>query len=146
MSDRPVRIVSARPSRKNPPPRRAPHARTPAAPPAAPEPPRPVLTSSAAIQAFLELIRAWKLPPARGWRMLTGVGWQAGSLTPDQIDRVQHLVAIDVGLRPRAVGEWMMTGNPAPLLCGASPVDYLTRTGTRGYVALAQQVDRWAKM
>ena len=96
---------------------------------------------------FLELIRVWKLPPARGWRMLTGVGWQAGSLTADQIDRVQHLVAIDAGLRPTAVGEWMMTtGNPAPLLCGASPVDDLTRTGTRGYVALAQQVDRWARM
>ena len=92
---------------------------------------------ASAIAAFLDLLRQWKLAPARGWRMLTGVGWQAGLPTADQIDRVQDLVAIDAGLRPRLVSEWMMTGNPAPLLCGSSPVDYLTRTGTRGHVALA---------
>ena len=45
-----------------------------------------------------------------------------------------------------AVGEWMVSGNPTPLLCGSAPVDYLTRTGTRGYEALAQQVDRWVRM
>ena len=78
--------------------------------------------------------------------MLTGVGWSAGSLTPDQIVRVECLVAINAGLNSADVGRWMTTGNPSPLLCGSSPVDYLTRTGTRGYVSLAQQVDRWARM
>ena len=78
--------------------------------------------------------------------MLTGGGWQAGSLTPDQIARVECLIAIDAGLHSADVGKWMTTGNPMPLLCGATPVDYLTRAGTRGYVALAQQVDRWTTM
>ena len=50
-------------------------------------PQRP-LTSSAAIDTYLALIKAWKLPPARGWRMLTGLGYRAGSLTSDQIQRV----------------------------------------------------------
>jgi hypothetical protein len=70
----------------------------------------PPLTSSAAIEAFLELLQGWKLPPAQAWRMLTGVGYRAGSLTPDQIVRVQHLVAIDTGMRlikGDGAGEWM---------------------------------------
>jgi hypothetical protein len=80
--------------------------------------------------------------------MLTGVGWQAGSLTPDQIARVEHLVAIDVGLRAirMSPSEWMVTTNPAPVLSGSAPVDYLTRAGTRGYAALAEQIDRWVGM
>ncbi len=91
------------------------------------------------------MLRAWKLPPARGWRMLTGVGWQAGSLTADQVTRVEHLVAVDTGLRAMKLdpGEWMLTPNPASVLAGSAPVDYLTRTGTRGCEALARQVDRW---
>ncbi len=43
--------------------------------------------------------------------MLTGLGYRAGSLTPDQIGRVQHLVAIDAGMRTirgDTVGEWMV--------------------------------------
>ncbi len=114
-------------------------------PPAAPEPPREALTSPAAIQAFLGLLRTWRLPPARGWRMLTGVGWQAGSLTADQVTRVEHLVAVDIGLRAMKLdpGEWMVVPNPAPVLSGSAPVDYLTRNGTRGCEALARQVDRW---
>ena len=90
-------------------------------------------------------MRQWKLAPVRGWRMLTGVCWSAGSLTPDQVARVECLIAIDAGLHSADVGKWMTTSNPAPLLCGATLVDYLTRTGTRGYVALAQQVNRWAR-
>ena len=107
------------------------------------------MTSSAAIEAFLELIRAWKLPPARGWRMLTGVGYGAGSLTPDQIARVEHLLAIDVGMRTirsETVGEWMVAGNGSAVMSGASPVDFLTRAGTAGYAALARQVAPWARM
>ena len=34
----------------------------------------------------------------------------------------------------------------APLLVGRSPVDYLTRMGTAGYVSLVRQVRRWAEM
>ena len=145
MSDRPARVVYARPPSKSPPPRRAPTARLPPASPAAAEPPTVALTSQAAIQAFLDLIRAWKLPPSRGWRMLTGVGWQAGSLTSDQVARVQHLVAINAGLRAMKLdpGEWMVMPNPAPVLAGSARVDYLTRTGTRGCEALARQIDRW---
>jgi hypothetical protein len=143
MSDRPARIVYAKPPGKSP----APYQPRPPSkrPVALLEPPRAVLSSSTALQAFHDLLLAWKLPPARGWRMLTGVGWQAGSLTPEQIGRVQHLVAIDAGLRAirTSPGEWMVTTNPAPVLSGSAPVDYLMRTGTRGYEALAQQVDRW---
>jgi hypothetical protein len=63
------------------------------------------------INAFLGLLQVWKLAPARGWRMLTGLGYRAGSLTPDQIARVQHLMAIDAGMRTikgDAVGEWLV--------------------------------------
>jgi hypothetical protein len=143
MSDRPARIVYAKPPGKSLASYQArPSTKRTTAPP---EPPRAVLSSSTALQAFHDLLLAWKLPPARGWRMLTGVGWQAGSLTSDQIARVEHLVAIDAGLRAirMSPGEWMVTANPAPVLSGSAPVDYLTRAGTRGYEALAQQVDRW---
>ena len=144
MSDRPARIVDAKPPGKS----AAPYKPQPSTNRPAPsvEPPRPALLSASAIPAFLDLMRRWKLAPTRGWRMLTGVTWSAGSLTADQIDRVECLIAIDAGLHSADVGKWMTTGNPMPLLCGASPVNYLTRTGTRGYVALAQQVDRWARM
>ena len=46
--------------------------------------------------------------------MLTGAGYRAESLTPDQIARVQHLIAIDAGMRTihgDDVGEWMVTGS-----------------------------------
>ena len=146
MSDRPARIVYARPPSKSPAPRRA----VPAGR-AAEVTLEPVasLTSSAAIEAFLDLLRRWKLPPARGWRMLTGLGYRAGSLTPDQITRVQHLVAIDAGMRTikgDAVGEWLVTGNGAAVLSGSSPMDFLSRAGTPGCAALARQVGIWARM
>jgi hypothetical protein len=146
MSDRPARIVYARPPGTRPAPRRAVTVGKSAEVTIEAPPP---LTSSAAIDAFLELLRGWKLPPARGWRMLTGVGYRAGSLTPDQIARVQHLVEIDTGMwliKGDGVGEWMVAGNPAAVLSGASPVDFLTRAGTRGYEALARQVDQWVRM
>ena len=109
----------------------------------------PALTSSASIAAFLEMLRTWNLPPARAWRMLTGVGYRAGSLTADQIARVHHLVAIDVGMRTikgAGVGEWMVAGNGSAVTSGSSPIDFLTRAGTGGYAALARQVGIWARM
>jgi hypothetical protein len=148
MSDRPARIVYAPPPGKRPAPRRA----APVVdkrPQAALEPLKGALTSSTAIHAFLGLIKAWKLPPARGWRMLTGLGYRAGSLTPDQITRVQHLLAIDAGMRTikgDRVGEWLTAGNGSAITSGTSPVDFLTRSGTVGYAALARQVGIWARM
>ena len=59
------------------------------------------------------------MPPPRCWRMLTGVGYRAGSLTPDQIARVQHQEAIDAGMRSikgDPVGEWVTTTNGAAVL------------------------------
>ena len=148
MSDRPSRIVYAPPPGKRPAPRRlAPSIDK--RPQAALGPLKGALTSSTAIDAFLGLIKAWKLPPARGWRMLTGLGYRAGSLTADQITRVQHLVAIDAGMRAikgNAVGEWIVAGNGSGVTSGAAPVDFLTRSGTVGYAALAQQVGIWARM
>ena len=135
MSDRPSRIVYATPPGKRP-------ARRRVAPVAdkrlqdRPEPPTAALTSSTAIDAFLDLLRTWKLPPARGWRMLSGLGYRAGSLTPDQIARVQHLVAINTGMRTikgDAVGEWLVASNGSAVTSGAAPVDFLTRAGTTGY-------------
>ena len=81
--------------------------------------------------------------------MLTGLGYRAGLLTPDQVARVQHLVAIDAGIRAirgETVGAWMVTGNATPLLSGSAPVDYLARAGTPGYAALARQVAVWVRM
>ena len=81
--------------------------------------------------------------------MLTGVGYQAGSLTEAQAERVAHLVAIDAGMRTiggQSVGDWMVKGNPAAVTSGSAPVDYLTRHGTTGYAALLQQVQRWVAM
>jgi hypothetical protein len=146
MSDRPARIVYAPPPGKRPAPRRVPVMHK--SPEAAPEP-HNALTSSAAIAAFLGLLQAWKLAAARGWRMLTGLGYRAGSLTSDQIARVQHLAAIDAGMRTikgNAVGEWMVAGNGSAVTSGAAPVDFLTRAGTVGYAALARQVGIWARM
>ena len=53
--------------------------------------------------------------------MLTDVGYQAGSLAPEQIARVEMLVEQDRIMRPIApgfVGEWMVEPNPASLLVG----------------------------
>ena len=85
------------------------------------------MTSSEAIAAFLELLATWRLAPARSWRMLTGLSYRAGSLTPDQIARVQHLVAIDAGMRTirgDTVGEWMVVGNGSAVTSGVAPVDF----------------------
>ncbi len=64
---------------------------------------------------FRGLVADWRMPPARAWRMLTGVGWQAGALTAEQIQRVEILVPGepgDAGQLPRcSVGEWMVTPN-----------------------------------
>ena len=62
---------------------------------------------------------------------------------------MQHLVAIDAGMRTirgDTVGEWMVAGNGSAVLSGLSPVDFLTRAGTPGYVPLARQVRIWARM
>ena len=40
----------------------------------------------------------------------------------------------------------MATGNGAAVLSGSAPVDFLTRAGTRGYAALARQVEQWVRM
>ena len=64
--------------------------------------------------------------------MLTGLGYQAGSLTDDQAVRVAHLIAIDAAMKRiggQPVGAWMTTGNMAPVLSGSSPIVYLTRSG-----------------
>ena len=81
--------------------------------------------------------------------MLTGLGYQAGSLTDDQAVRVAHLVAIDGAMKQiggQPVGIWMTTGNMAPVLSGASPMAYLTRGGPTAYATLLRQVERWAAM
>ena len=49
-------------------------------------------------------------------------------------------------IRGDTVGEWMVTGNGSALTSGSSPVDYLTRAGTPGYVTLARQIGIWARM
>ncbi len=143
MSDRPVRIVYARPPSKRPVATASKHAS------AVRQVDTAVLSSSAAIAAFLDLLAAWKLAPSRGWRMLTGLGYRAGSLTPEQIARVQHLMAVDADMRSirgDTVGEWMVTGNGAAVLAGSAPVDFLTRAGAPGYEALSRQVRVWARL
>ena len=70
-------------------------------------------------------------------------------LTADQIVRVQHLIAIDAGMRAirgNTVGEWMVTGSGAAMPFGSSPIDFLTHAGIVGYAALAWQVGIWARM
>ena len=37
---------------------------------------------------------------ARAWRMLTGVGYQAGSLSPEQVSRVEMLSCAVLPLHP----------------------------------------------
>ena len=125
MSDRPARIVYALPPGKRPAPRRVTAAAKAVSAPV--QQPTAALTSSEAIAAFLELLATWRLAPARSWRMLTGLSYRAGSLTPDQIARVQHLVAIDAGMRTirgDTVGEWMVVGNGSAVTSGVAPVDF----------------------
>ena len=91
--------------------------------------PEPALTSSDALRMFRGLIAEWRMPPARAWRMLTGVGYQAGALSVEQIHRVEILALLDLAMRGIAavpVGEWMVTPNGAPLFAGSSPADSLS--------------------
>ena len=79
--------------------------------------------------------------------MPTGVGYQAGSLSPEQVTRVEMLVELDRIMRPIApgsMGEWMVEPNPIRLLGGSAPVNYLTKRGGGGYAALLQQAQQWA--
>ena len=88
-------------------------------------------------------------PGQPAWRMLTGLGYQAGSLTDDQVMGVAHLIAIDAAMKPisgQPVGAWMTTGNMAPVFNGSSPMAYLTRGGQTAYATLLRQVERWAAM
>ena len=104
------------------------------------------MTSPEALRVFRALIANWRVPPARAWRMLTGVGYQAGSLTPDQVQRVEILAMIDQAMQGNvvgSVGEWMVKPNPAPIFAGSAPMDYLARLGQPGYEALLRQVARW---
>ena len=59
---------------------------------------------------------------------------------------MQILLAIEAVLTRVDVGAWVVEQNPGPLLAGRSPMDYLTRLGTPGYVLLLRQVRRWAEM
>ena len=89
----------------------------------------------------------WTLSSARGWRVLTGLGYRAGSLKLDQIARVQHFMAIDAGMRTirgDTVGRWMVTGSGSAVTFGTAPVDFFTWAGRLGYVTLARQVWIWA--
>ena len=147
MPDRPARIVRAQPPKKRVVPLRPlADVKRELVPPA---PDNPALTSEGGIQAFLGLIEQWRMPPARAWRMLTGVGYRAGSLSPEQIGRVDALMTIDAamqGIALGSVGEWLMKPNAAPLFGGSAPVDYLTRLGGPGYVSMLRQVLRWKTM
>ena len=95
----PVRIVHARRPTWRPASR--------AAPAAAPLP-LAALTSPEALRASQTLITEWRLAPAPAWRMLTALGYQAGSLSAEQVARVEMLVELDKIMRPiapRSVGE-----------------------------------------
>ena len=147
MSDRPARIVRTQPPKKrNVPLRPLADVKRELVPGA---PGTPALTGESAVRVFRALIEKWRMPSARAWRMLTGVGYQAGSLSPEQIGRVDALMAIDdamQGITLGSVGEWMVQPNPAPLFGGSAPVDYLTRLGGPGYVGVLRQVFRWHAM
>lgn len=109
----------------------------------------PTLTPAAALAAFHKLLAGWSIAPAPAWRMLTGLGYQAGSLTDAQAVRVAHLIAIDAAMKKiggQPVGIWMTTGNMAPVFSGSSPMAYLTRGGQTAYATLLRQVERWATM
>ncbi len=78
--------------------------------------------------------------------MLTGVSFQAGSLSSEQIQRVEILAMVNQAMRGIAigtVGEWLTTPNAAPLFAGSAPADYLTKMGQPGYVGLLRQVLHW---
>lgn len=108
--------------------------------------PSPALTSTAALRVFRALIAEWRLPPARAWRMLTGVGYQAGALSAEQIQHVEILAMVNQamqGVAVGSVGEWLVTPNAAPLFAGRAPADYLTKLGQPGYVGLMRQVLHW---
>ena len=110
--------------------------------------PAPALASSDAIGVFLALIAEWRLPPARAWLMLTGLGYQADSLSAEQVQLVEILVLVNKAMQGNvvgSVGEWMTRPNAAPLFAGSAPVDYLARLGQPGYVALFRQVLQWQK-
>lgn len=115
----------------------------------APQPAEPgVLPTDVAFQAFDELRERWRLPADRAWRMLTGKPARPRTLSDDEVRRVALLVAAEAVLATvvRDVGAWAVDPNPGPLLMGWSPVDYLTRLGTPGYLALLRQARRWAEM
>ena len=77
--------------------------------------------------------------------MLTGVGYQVGSLMADQVQRVEILAMVDLAMQGNvigSVGEWMAKPNAAPIFAGPAPMDYLARLGQPGYEAVLRQVAR----
>ncbi len=107
------------------------------------------VTSTEALRVFRGLIFEWQMPQARAWRMLTGVGWQAGSLSAEQIQRVEILFVVNQALQGVAlgsVGVWLVTPNAAPLFAGTAPADYLIKLGQSGYVGLLRQVLHWQEL
>ena len=110
------------------------------------EPSVRLLDARGALTSFRRLVKDWKLDRTQAWLMLTGEPSVRTILTEDQALRVSYLLAIDTGLREiggRPVGTWLVAGNTTPVLGGASPLAFLTRQGTPGYVALLRQVEHW---
>ena len=109
-----------------------------------------LVPSSAALDAFTDMLDRWHLPAERGWRMLTGQAMRPKALTQEQARRVQLLLTMEAMLSSILtrvdVGAWLVESNPGPLLNGMAPVDYLTEVGTPGYLSLLRQVRRWAAM
>ncbi len=108
----------------------------------------PQLAPVDALRTFRKLVAGWNLREDRAWTMLTGDPSAPRKLTEEQAQRVGLLVEIDaaIGSVLGNVGAWFIDPNPSPLLAGRSPLDYLTRVGTPGYVSLARVARRWAEM
>ena len=68
--------------------------------------PVPALAGPEALQVFRTLIADWRVPPARVWRVLTGVGYAVGSLTADQVQRVEILALVDEAMQGNVWDQW----------------------------------------
>lgn len=108
----------------------------------------PGLDGVAALGAFRKLVARWGVREDLASTMLAGRPGASGRMAEDDAWRVGVLMEIDGAMRAILpdVGAWLVAPNPGPLLMGRSPLDFLARTGTPGYVSLLRQVRRWTEM
>jgi hypothetical protein len=112
--------------------------------------------SSAAIRAFINIARKWKLNEEQSRALLGGLAsstyhaWRLSpkrSLDQDTLTRISLLIGIYKALniyfgKPWA-DRWITLENRGPLFAGRSPVAFMIQRGQPGMVEVRRMLDTW---